>query len=164
VSKKYPLEQIKEIKKKRLEEAEKVLAEKKRLLEIEQEKLRKREAERDEVKNHKRDKLEQLRAELDAGTTSDKIKQMKDYLKVVDERLEQKEAKVIEQQKHVTAAEEAVEHARLNYIKKEKESEKMKYHEKEWEKEVEREELRKEEIAMDELGSATHEQRKKKKK
>jgi len=69
----YPLERVLDIKKKRVTEAEKVVAEKKKDLEREQEKLKQREAERDKVLNHRKDKLNQLREELDGGTTSTKV-------------------------------------------------------------------------------------------
>ncbi len=158
---KYPLVQLEQIKKKRLDEAERLLAEKKRILEDETRKLRKIENERDKVKEHKQEKLDQLRDELDSGTTSDKVEQMKRYLDVVDERLAQKEAKVKEQQKHVNAAEQAVEEARIQLNRKLQEVEKIKLHRNEWQKGVDLEELRKEGIETDELGAAMHTLRKK---
>ena len=95
MSSKYPLEQIAEIKRKRLEEAEKVLKEKKRLHEVELEKLKKAQEKCDLVKKHKKEKLQKFYADFDIGTTSDKIITHERYLKkVVDEELKAEEKKV----------------------------------------------------------------------
>jgi flagellar biosynthesis chaperone FliJ len=153
---KYPLEQLTTIKKKKLEEAEKVLQEKKNALIKEQEKLAQVEKERDKVKEHRMAKLTQLREKLDEGGSSDKIQQMKAYLKVVDEQLKQKELKVKEQLKHVEAAEKQVEIARLDFLKKQRDVEKMQMHRKEWEKEMKRFLEQKEAIETDEMGSGMH--------
>ena len=53
-----------------------------------------REAERNKVKEHKNNKLQQLRETMDQGTTSPKIQQMKVYLKLVDEKLKVEEIEV----------------------------------------------------------------------
>jgi flagellar biosynthesis chaperone FliJ len=146
---KYPLEQIAQIKVKRLEEAEKLLKEKKRLLEVELEKLKKAEEKRDLVKKHRQDKQE--------GTTSDKIITHERYLKkIVDEELKSEEKKVVDQKKIVTKAEEEVEKARKDRLKKNQDVEKLKLHKTEWEKEALYEEMKKEAIETDEMGSSTH--------
>jgi hypothetical protein len=135
-SSRYPLDQVKQIKEKRLQEAEKVLKEKKEELAKEQDKLKAVEKERDEVLKHRQDKLKQFRDTLDEGTTTDKIQQMKRYLKVVEENLKVKEVKVQEQMKQVKLAETAVEAARQDYVKKHRDVEKLDIHRKEWDKEV----------------------------
>ncbi|MBI3237191.1 MAG: type III secretion T3S chaperone [Chlamydiales bacterium] len=160
-SHKYPLEQLVLIKQKKLDEAEKVLKEKKEALLKEEEKLSIVEKERDKVKEHRMAKLTQLREKLDAGTPTDKIQQMKYYLKVVDEQLKIKEQKVREQQKHVDAAKNALEAARLDFMKKQQDVEKLNLHRKEWEKEIKLELERIEATENDELGSAMHTRRKK---
>jgi flagellar biosynthesis chaperone FliJ len=157
----YPLEELARIKQKKLEESEKVLREKKSLLLKEQEKLKEVEQERDKVKEHKMAKLTQLRAKLDEGTTSDKIQQMKQYLKVVDEQLKQKEHKVKEQKKQVDAAEKQVETARLDYLKKQQDVEKLDMHRKEWQGEMHAIMIQKEGIETDEMGSIMHHLQKK---
>jgi hypothetical protein len=157
---KYPLEQLVIIKQKKLEEAEKVLREKKNALLKEEEKLAKVEEERNKVKDHRFAKLTQLREKLDAGTTSDKIVQMRQYLKVVDEQLKQKEQKVKEQQKNVEAAQKLVEVARQDMIKKQHDVEKLVIHRKEWDKEMKVEMEHKESLEGDEMGSAMHSTRK----
>jgi flagellar biosynthesis chaperone FliJ len=161
---KYPLEQLAIIKQKKLEEAEKVLREKKNALLKEQEKLISLEKERDKVKQHKDAKLTQLRQKLDEGTTSDKIQQMRQYLKVVEEQLKQKEGKVKEQKKQVDAAEKQVETARLDLLKKQQDVEKLQTHRKEWEKQLLAEIEQKEAIETDEMGSPLYSMRKKEKK
>lgn len=160
---KYPLAELVQIKQKRLEEAEKVLKEKRLALAREEEKMAKVQAERNKVKGHQEAKLEQLRKEMDAGAPSLKIQQMKQYLKLVMENLKQQDAKVKEQKKQVDAAIAQVEAARLEYLQRQTDIEKLALHHKEWDKEISKEILRKEIIEEDELGSVQHERLKKKK-
>ncbi len=149
----YPLEQVLEIKRRRVEAAEKVVIKCEEELAREKEKLAKCERARDQVKNHKKAKIEQLRDEYDRGTTSDKIDQMKLYLAVVEEKLEAEEQKVIAQKKQVKAAEKSLEAAREELRLKRKEEEKILTHRDEWLKEVKKEVQLKEAIAQNELGS-----------
>lgn len=135
----YPLEQVLDVKKKRVEDAEAAVREKIKALELEQEKLRKREEERDKVKHHYQDKLKQLRHEFDTGTTSDKIDQAKLYIKVVQERLRVEEKKVKDQQGQVEIAEKNVELAKNHLRTKQKEQDKIETHKKEWTKDMQRE-------------------------
>ncbi len=160
----YPLEQVALIKARRLEESEKVLQEKKQALVKEEEKLELLEKEKEKVKHHKETKLEQLRNELDSESTTLKIQQMKQYLKVVDEQLKQKEAKVKEQQKKVDAALAAVEVARKDMIQKQHDVEKIKIHRKEWDKEKKDYLEHLDAIETDELGTTSHIRQKKEKK
>jgi flagellar biosynthesis chaperone FliJ len=155
-SEKYPLDQLVAIKQKRLEEAEKVLAEKKAILAQEEEKLAVLEKKRDEVKEHYKNKLTQLREKLDEGTATDKITQMKQYLKLVAEDLKVEETKVAAQEKIVAAAQNQVELARQDLFKKQKDVEKLKIHHKEWQKEMHIISERKEAVIGDEMGSAMH--------
>lgn len=161
---KYPLAQVASIKKRRLDEAEKILKEKKQILAKEEEKLLLLKQKRDEVKEHKMAKLTQLREKLDEGTTSDKIQEMRQYLKIVDEKLKTEEAKVKEQKKQVDLAEKQVDLARQDLFKKQKDVEKLGLHHKEWEKEIAHELARQAGIETDELGSSMHVLRKKPKK
>jgi flagellar biosynthesis chaperone FliJ len=158
----YPLEQLAMIKKRRLEEAERVLKEKKLLLAKEQEKQKQLEEDRNTTFKHRAAKMKQLRDKLDEGTTSDKIEIMRDYIKVVDDELKQKEKKVQEQLKVVEAAEQAVEAARKDMIKKQHDVEKMKMHRKEWEKEMRVLEIHAEGVETDDLGTAMHSTKKRK--
>ncbi|MBS3904027.1 MAG: type III secretion T3S chaperone [Simkania sp.] len=160
----YPLEQIKQIKDKRLQEAEKFLREKKEAQRKEEEKLRVVEEERNEILQHREAKLTQFRETLDEGTTTDKIQQMKQYLKVVEEKLKVKEVKVQEQKKQVDLAIAAVEAARLELLKKQRDVEKLDIHQKEWDKEVKAALEHKETTEADEMGGVLHERLKRKKK
>lgn len=149
----YPLAEVIEVKNRRVEVAELVVKEKKKLLEIEEEKLRQREAERDKVKEHYKAKMNQLRKELDEGTTSDKIDQMKVYLKVVQERLAAEEKKVKDQKAQVELAQKNLDIAKNQLKDRERERDKIITHRKEWTKETIKEMQIIETRAEDELGS-----------
>jgi flagellar biosynthesis chaperone FliJ len=157
---KYPLEQLVVIKKNRFDQAVKTLEEKKALLERAFEKLREVTYERDQVLEHKTAKLSQLREALDQGTTSDKVQQMKGYLKIVEERLTEKEKRVREQQKQVDTAQKQVDVATEEMFQRKKDVEKLEMHRAEWEREVRYWAEQKESLEHDEQGSATHSIRK----
>ncbi len=152
----YPLEQIIEVKKRRVEEAEKELKKRKEKLEKETQSLNKAKQARDQVKNHHTEKLQQLRASLDEGTTSDKIEQMKRYLDVVKEKLAEEEKKVEKQQKVVDEAQKAVDEAEQELKRKRQEVDNLYTHKDEWLKEMKQELARKEQIEQDELGSVMY--------
>ena len=152
----YPLEQVVVIKNKRVEKAEKVVIEKKRALEAEEEKLKQREAERDKVLAHKKAKLNQLRQELDGGTTTDKILQMKAYLKVVDERVKVENKKVEDQKEQVKIANRNLDVAKEELRLKRIEVDKLEQHRVDWVKEAKKEETRAEEKEMDEVGNVIY--------
>lgn len=156
----YPLEQMISIKKNRFDAAVKVLEEKKALLEKAYELLYDLTQEKDKVLKHKTDKLEQLRAELDAGAPSEKILQAKVYLKTVEEKLAEKIKKVAAQQKVVDAAQKQVDVATDDLFQKKKDLEKLEMHKAEWEKEMRYWVLQKEEVEHDDQGSTTHQLRK----
>ena len=159
---KYPLIQLVRIKKRRLEEAERILKQKRKELEKEIEKQKQAEKVRDESKNHKEDKLNQLRAKLDSGTTSDKVKVMKDYLQVVDEELQEKEKKVEGQIQEVKKSREKVEAARQDFLKKQQDVEKLFMHYEEWKKEIYTLAQQEEGLETDEIGSVMHNLKKRK--
>jgi DNA-binding NtrC family response regulator len=159
----YPLEQLALIKKKRLDEAEKVLRTKKEALEKEQEKLRAAEKERDTVKEHKQAKLNQLREGMDSGLSSPKIHQMKQYLKIVDEKLHAQEVKVQTQAKAVQTAQEAFDAARTDFLAKQMDIEKLRIHEEEWTRDAQKQISQKEEAEHDEMGATLHENKRRKK-
>lgn len=152
----YPLAQVIDVKKKRVEDAEKVVAEKRKALEDEQEKLKEREKAREEVKEHQLAKLKQMRKEMDEGTTSDKIIQMKVYLKVVDERLKVEDKKVQDQKAQVKTAEQNLENAILELNRKRQEVDKLLTHQKDWLLEMRKEEEIIEGREQDELGSVMY--------
>ncbi len=152
----YPLEQLAHIKKKKLEEAERELNEKKEALNKEFEQLKKVEHVRDEALELKETKLQQLRDEMDRASRTDILQRMKSYLKLVDEDLDMKEGKVKEQQKKVDAAKKAMEEARALFFQRQKDVEKLKLHRKEWEEQMRMAMARGEEAVTDEIGSAMH--------
>ena len=153
---KYPLEQVITIKKSRFDQAVKTLEAKKEILEKAYEKLFDLTQELDEVTKHKKAKLDQIRDSLDAGTSSDKIQQMKVYLKTVEEKVVEKKKKVDAQQKTVDAAQAQVDLATDDLFQKKKDLEKLELHKKEWEKETSYLLERKEEGEHDEQGSASY--------
>jgi hypothetical protein len=156
----YPLEQLMTIKKNRFDQAIKILEQKKVLLEKAYEKLYDLTQERDQVKGHRLAKLAQLRKILDEGTTTDKIQQVKNYLKTVEAKLAEKEAKVLDQQKQVNLAQKQVDLATDEVFQRKKDLEKLEMHKKEWEQEMKYWVLQKEAVEQDEQGSQTHTSRK----
>jgi hypothetical protein len=152
----YPLKQILEVKQKRVEDAEKIVQEKRLALEKEQQKLAEREADRDKVKQHQQDKLQQLRDTLDEGSTSPKIQQMKVYLKIVDENLKVEEKKVKDQQEQVSIAEKNLKQALEDLRLKRQEVDKLLTHQKDWEKEMKKALQIIEGREEDELGAVIH--------
>jgi chromosome segregation ATPase len=152
----YPLEQVLDVKRKRSAEAEKVVAEKKRALEREQEKLKTAQEARDKVKTHYDDKLTQFRQLLDEGTTTDKIQQSKVYIKIVEEKLRAEQEKVKKQQSEVDNAQAALNVAREEWKMRQKEVDKIETHREEWLKEALQELLVIEIREQDELGSIIH--------
>ncbi len=152
----YPLKQVIEVKQRRVEEAEKVVKAKQLALETEEKKLQERKRERDNVKDHKQDKLRQLRETLDQGTTSPKIQQMKVYLKIVDEKLKVEEKKVKDQEQQVEIAKKNLEQAKQELRLKRQEADKLVMHQKDWLKEKRREREILEGREQDELGTIIH--------
>lgn len=149
----YPLAQVLEVKHKRVEDQEKVVQEKIKQLEDEKEKLKQREEEKEKVVKHYNDKLKQLRDELDHGTTTDKIQQMKAYLKVAKERVKVEEKKVQEQKDQVAQAEKNLENARLELKMRRMDVDKLESHKLDWQREVRKEQEIVEGREQDELGS-----------
>lgn len=152
----YPLERVMEIKKRRVDEAEKVVQEKKKALEKENEKLKKCEEERDKVVQHKQEKLHQLREALDTGTTTDKIIRMKNYLKVVEEKIVVEQKKVDQQKEQVKIAEKNLEVAKETLRLKRQEVDKLKTHKEDWTKQMRRELELHQEKEMDEIGQVLY--------
>lgn len=152
----YPLKQVLEVKKRRAEEAEKVVKERQAQLEKEEAKLKRLEEARDKVKKHHEAKLAQLRHALDTGTTAPKIRQMKQYLDLVKEQLEAEQKKVHEQEKQVQQARRNLEEAKNILRKRRLEVDKLESHQKEWELKTKKE-MRVEEARHEsELGTMVH--------
>lgn len=152
----YPLKQVIDVKQRRVDDAEKVVKEKLLALTQEQKKLAEREAERDKVKDHRKDKLQQLRDTLDKGCNTTEVQQMKVYLKLVDEKLKVEEKKVQDQKELVKVAEKNLEAAKVDLQRKRQEVDKLLLHKKDWEKEKRKELDIIEGREQDELGSIIH--------
>lgn len=149
----YPLREVLEVKKRRVERAEKVVQEKQKILQEEQQKLKACEEARDKVKQHYQDKLRQLRQEYDTGTNSTRIERCKIYIKIVQEKLQVEEKKVKQQKAQVEVAEKNLKLAQDELKQRRKEQEKIETHKKEWAKDTLREVRFLETKAEDELGS-----------
>ena len=160
----YPLDQILGVKKKRVEEAQREVVNKQEALKKEEQELLKVEKKRDEVKNHKQEKLDQLVTTLNEGTTSDEVLQMKAYLEVVEEKLQDAEQKVQNQKQAVETAKQNLEVAKEDLHKKRKEVDKLEMHRKKWLKKEEKELARKDQLQQDEIGQTIFLQRYGKKK
>lgn len=153
MAKAYPLKQIMEVKVRRVEEAEKLVKEKRAALEAEKEKLKKREEDRDKAVKHHVDKLTQLRKSLDEGTTTDKIMQMKAYLKVAKEKVKVEEKKVKDQQDQVEIATKNLTNAQNELRLRRQEVDKIETHKKDWIKQMQKEEELIEGREQDEIGT-----------
>lgn len=149
----YPLQQVLEVKQRRVEDAEKVVKEKKDALEKEKEKLKQVEAERDKVLDLRKAKLKQMRQAMDEGTTSTEILQMKVFLNVVDDRLKVEEKKVKDQQGQVEVAEKNLEMAIEQLRIKRQEVDKLVTHREDWTKEMRKEQEVIEGREQDEMGN-----------
>jgi flagellar biosynthesis chaperone FliJ len=149
----YPLKQVLEVKEKRVEDAERVVKEKRAALEQEKQKLIQCEAERDKVVAHYHAKLTQLRQLLDEGTTTDKIMQMKAYLKVAKERVKVEEKKVKDQKDQVELAAKNLQVAEQELRLKRQEVDKLQTHRKDWLKQLRKEEEILEGREQDEIGN-----------
>lgn len=161
---KYPLENLIIIKQNRFDAAVKTLEEKKELLEKAYEKLFIATEARDQVLQHRRAKLEQMKEAFDEGTNTDEIQKMQSYLKVVKERLIEKEKKVTQEQAQVDLAQKQVDLATDELFQRKKDLEKLQMHKKEWQKEADYWTKRKEAGEQDEQGTAGHVLRKKEQK
>jgi chromosome segregation ATPase len=155
----YPLKQVLEVKIRREDDARKLVDERKRALEREQQKLNQLVEARDKVRKHYDDKLAQLRQELDQTTTTEKIQQAKAYLKIVQANLEKEDKKVADQKAVVTTAMKALDDAKAALKQRQQEVEKIKLHRTEWQKEAQREHEKKIEAEQDEIGQILHQSR-----
>ncbi|MDP1835218.1 MAG: type III secretion T3S chaperone [Chlamydiales bacterium] len=149
----YPLAKIIDIKRKRVDEAERNVKAKEEALQKELKVLAEKEAERDRVKQHRDDKLAQLRHEMDTGTTTDKIQQAKVYLKLCQEKVIVEEKKVAEQQEQVELAKRNVEVAKKELAQRRQDVDKLLTHRADWMKERRKEIEIEEGREQDEIGS-----------
>ncbi|SCA63262.1 hypothetical protein SCG7086_AN_00090 [Chlamydiales bacterium SCGC AG-110-P3] len=149
----YPLEEVLNVKRRRVDEAEREVQRKYEELEREEEILAEKEAARDKVLQHHADKMAQMRKVMDEGTTSPEILQMRAYLKVVKVRVAEEEQKVVEQQEQVDIAEKNLEVAKENLRLRRKEVDKLEQHKEGWLVEAKKELAIEEVREADEMGS-----------
>lgn len=159
--KNYPLIEVIRLKKRRLDEAEKILRDKKQILAKEEEKLKVIQKELNEAKTKFDTYLQKLRDAMDQGEPSSKIDHHKLHLKDLKELFLMCQKKLDNQKKVVKSAEEAVETARLDYQLKEKECEKLTIHKTEWLQAMTLEQARADELKMDEMSTSAHARKKK---
>lgn len=153
---KYPLEQVLEIKKKRVNDAEKIVREKQDILEKETKKLREYQEAYQKVVDHHIEKLNQLREALDQGTPTHKIEFMRTYIKEVKNKMYEEKRKVERQEKQVEKAQKAVDDAKKVLKDRRMELDKLETHKEEW-MAIELKELqRKEAKRLDEIGSLVY--------
>jgi len=119
---------------------------------------------RNKVLNHKNAKLQQLRNSLDKGEATNKIRQKKTYLKVVQEDLDREEEKVKKQKKVVKEKEKELEEAKKVLFEKKKQVEKLEIHQKEWQLELQKLNKKIEAIQLDEIGASRFISRRRKEK
>ncbi len=150
---KYPLEQVLEIKKRRVAAAEKILKEKQDILEQEKKKLKQYQDAYQEVVDHHKDKLEQLREALDEGSPAHKIEQMRMYIKEVKNKMYEEKRKVERQEKQVEKAQKAVDEAKVILKERRLEVDKLHTHKEEWTAVEIKELSRLEAKELDEVGS-----------
>lgn len=155
----YPLQQILQVKEKRVSDAEKVVNQRKLELEKQETVLKEKQAARDKVKLHYDDKLKQLREIIE--TTSPKIQQMTSYTKVVKENLSSENKKVDDQMKIVKNAEQLLDTAKIDLKQRRIEVDKIDTHRKEWTSEERKKEEKKIEAEQEEIGSVIHQRNKK---
>lgn len=161
--KRYPLSQVEEIKKRRLEEAERVLKEKREALDLAEKDLKEKRKALNATKALKLEMIEKYYEEIKQGTTSIMMERHDSYIReVMNVKLAEEKKKVDDQKKVVKEATFALEKAREDRIKKNQELEKIHMHKKEWKKEVKKEESKDESGVSDELGTSMHARKMKK--
>lgn len=160
---KYPLTQIEEIKKRRLEEAEKVLREKRLALDAAEKDLEEKRKALNATQALKLEMIEKYYEDIKKGTTSILMERHDNYIReVVNVKLAEEKKKVDDQKKVVKQATIALEIAKEERLKKNQELEKIHIHKKEWTKEVKKEIDLEEAGISDELGTSMHARKMKK--
>jgi hypothetical protein len=161
---KYPLEQIAEIKKRRLEEAEKILREKRELVDKEEKVLIEKKKALVETQKVKNEIIKKHYKEIEEGTTSDILERHDLYMKeVINVKIAEEKKNVDDQKKVVIEAKKELELARENRLQKNQDLEKIHLHKKEWLKGARKQMALDEAIVSDELGTGMHTRNKRKK-
>lgn len=157
----YPLQQLLEIKEKRVEDAERILHEKKEALAREEEKLQKCiERERLAQKTYD-EQLDTFYNDFAGGTQSHKIKQRKEHLKTLLEQVKIEKEKTKKQREIRNKAEQEKDEAKAILDQRRIDLDKIEEHKKAWTKGDLEEKERLHIIEHDELGAMIHSRRKK---
>lgn len=158
---KYPLEEIAAIKKRRLEEAEKVLREKRETLNKEEKILLEKKQAVQNSQKLKLDMLEKHFKKIEEGTTSEVLERHDTYIKeIINPKIAEEKKAFEDQKKVVKEAKIALEKAREERLKKNQDLEKINIHKKEWTKEAKKELSIEEAGVADELGTSMHSRKK----
>jgi len=157
----YPLEQLLEIKEKRVEDAERILHEKKEALAREEKKLEECIEREKQAKNTYDEQLETFYNDFEGGTQSHKIKQRKEHLKTLLEQVKIEKEKTEKQREVVKEAEVAKDEAKAVLDQRRIDLDKIEEHKKAWVKADLEEKERLHIIEHDELGAMIHSRRKK---
>jgi hypothetical protein len=154
---KYPLAQIEEIKKRRLEDAEKILREKRTELDVAEKDLDEKRKALNATQAVKLEMIEKYYEDIKKGTTSILMERHDSYIReVMNVKLAEEKKKVDDQKKVVKQAVLALEKAREERLKKNQELEKIHIHKKEWTKDMKKEMDLEEAGVSDELGTSMH--------
>lgn len=149
----YPLEQVIEVKERRVTLQRQAVAARQKELLAEEEKLLAAEKAFKKIREQVDEKMAELRQLMDKGDYSPKFQRMIDHIKQIKEKRMVEEKKVAEQQKVRDKAHKALEEAQLLLKERYKELEKLKTHREEWLKERLMEMLEQDTREQDELGT-----------
>ncbi len=153
----YPLQQIAEIKQRRLEEAEKILRNKREALDKAEKDLVDKRKLLTATQTLKLEMIEKHFQKIEQGTTSDVLERHDHYMKeVLGVKLSAEKKAVEDQKKVVKEAEKALEVAKAVRLQKNQDLEKIYMHKEEWVKESKKEMEIEEANLSDELGTAMH--------
>ena len=155
--KEYPLKEIIEIKKRRLEEAEKILRQKQDALVEAEKNLTEKKKLLNASEKVKLEMIEKHYKKIENGTTADVMERHNHYIQeVINVKIAEEKKKVEAQKKVVQEAHVALDKARAERLEKHKDLEKIHTHEKEWSKEAKKELEIFEAIVEDEIGTIIH--------
>ena len=152
----YPLEQLLEIKEKRVEDAERILNEKKEALQKEEDKLKQCLEKEKEAQQEYDDQLDTFYEDFEGGTKSHKIQQRKEHLKSLLEGVKVAKEKTIKQREVRDAAEVEKDEAKAILDQRRVDLDKIEEHKQVWVKADLEEKERLHIIEHDELGAMIH--------
>ena len=154
---KYPLQQITDIKKRRLEEAEKILKKKREILQQEENTLKEKRNLLNASQKAKLDMIEKHYIKIQEGISTVLMDAHNKYIKeVMNVKIDEDRENVKKQKKVVEKAKIDLDNARKDRLQKNQELEKMHIHKKDWKKQVDKELMIQEGVISDEMGMGIH--------